>query len=138
MDYFGSNASPMGGSSGRADAMVAAVGAQKAEGVLHIHAFIYVQMVTQFDTLAQLASKIRQGLVSAAAMKEYVSYTRCASYPNVNQFQSERDKVEKQWPAHAQDLSLSRCPAFFGTVYPQRDLNGKQDMKTDYNILFPA
>ena len=71
-------------------------------------------------------------------MKEYVSYTRCASYPNVDQFQSERDKVEKQWPAYAQDLSLSRCPVFFfGSVHPQKDSNGKQDMKTDYNIRFP-
>ena len=76
MDYFGSNATPMGGSSGRADAMVAAVEAQKAEGVLHIHAFIYVQMVTQFNTLAQLATKIHEGLISAKAMKDYISYTR--------------------------------------------------------------
>ena len=104
MDYFGSNATPMGGSSGRADAMVAAVEAQKAEGVLHIHAFIYVHMFTQFDTLAQLASKIRQGLASAEAMKEYVSYTRCASYPNVDLFESERDKIEKQWPAYADKM----------------------------------
>ena len=136
MDYFGSNATPMGGSSGRADAMVAAVEAQKAEGVLHIHAFIYVQMVTQFETLAQLASKIEQGLLSAAAMKEYISYTRCASSPNVDLFESERDKIEKQWPAYAQDLSLSRCPAFFGTVHPQKVLNGKHDMKIDCNIFF--
>ena len=76
MDYFGSNATPMGGSSGRADAMIAAVEAQKAEGVLHIHAFIYIQMVTQFHTLAQLATKIQKQLISAKAMKEYISYTR--------------------------------------------------------------
>ena len=41
MDAFGSNATPMGGAAGRADAMVGAVEAQKAEGVLHVHAFLY-------------------------------------------------------------------------------------------------
>ena len=39
MDIFGSNATPMGGSIGRADALVGAVEAQKAEGVLHLHFF---------------------------------------------------------------------------------------------------
>ena len=40
MDIFGSNATPMGGSAGRADALVGAVEAQKAEGVLHLHMFL--------------------------------------------------------------------------------------------------
>eukprot|EP00974_Lingulodinium_polyedra_P067123 6494814-Lingulodinium_polyedra.AAC.1 len=35
MDSFGSSATPMGGAAGRADGMVGAVEAQKAEGVLH-------------------------------------------------------------------------------------------------------
>ena len=37
MDIFGSNATPMGGSAGRGDALIGAVEAQKAEGVLHLH-----------------------------------------------------------------------------------------------------
>ena len=41
MDYFGSNATATGGSMGRADAMIAAVEAQKAEGALHAHGFYY-------------------------------------------------------------------------------------------------
>ena len=40
MDSFGSNATPMGGSMGRADAMIGATEAQKAEGVLHLHFFV--------------------------------------------------------------------------------------------------
>ena len=40
MDVYGSNATPMGGSAGRADALVGAVEAQKAECVLHLHLFI--------------------------------------------------------------------------------------------------
>ena len=41
MDRFVSNATPMGGSIGRGDGMVGAVEAQKAEGVLHIHFFLF-------------------------------------------------------------------------------------------------
>ena len=41
MDSFGSNATPMGGSMGRADAMIGATEAQKAEGVLHLHFFYF-------------------------------------------------------------------------------------------------
>ena len=40
-DYFGSNATPMGGGAGRADASIGAVEAQQAEGVLHLHLFIF-------------------------------------------------------------------------------------------------
>ena len=40
MDYFGSNATPMGGAGGRVDAMIAALEAQKAESVLHAHGLI--------------------------------------------------------------------------------------------------
>ena len=45
MDLFGSNATPKGGSAGRSDAAVGALEAQKAEGVLHLHLFIFPQMV---------------------------------------------------------------------------------------------
>ena len=60
MDYFGSNATPMGGSAGRGDAMIAAVEAQKAEGVLHIHAFVYFQTAAQFRTLLELGKQLQQ------------------------------------------------------------------------------
>ncbi len=43
MDIFGSNANPIGGSAGRFDALVGAVEAQKAEGVLHLHFFLSVR-----------------------------------------------------------------------------------------------
>ena len=44
VDTIGSNATPMGGAAGRADAMVAAVEPQAADGVLHVHLFMFVQM----------------------------------------------------------------------------------------------
>ena len=50
MDMFGSNAIALGGAAGRADAMIGAVEAQKAEGVLHVHLFLYIQMILQYAT----------------------------------------------------------------------------------------
>ena len=55
MDAFGSNATPMGGELGRGDAAIGAVEAQKAEGVLHLHVFVYPQMVNQYETLQEIA-----------------------------------------------------------------------------------
>ena len=112
MDIFGSNATPMGGSLGRADAAVGAVEAQKAEGVLHVHLFLFLQMVHQFCTLVDLATKLREGFLSVEAMKQFVSTARCAAYPDVDQFERERDTIEQSWPAFASDASPSRAPAW--------------------------
>ena len=65
MDYFGSNATPMGGSAGRADAMIAAVEAQKAEGVLHAHGFYYFQTAGQRHTLLELGNMLQKGMLPA-------------------------------------------------------------------------
>ena len=82
MDSFGSSATAMGGSAGRADAAIGAVEAQKAEdGTLHVHMFVYVQMFCQFATLKELSEALRGKMLSVEAWKEYVSYVRCASYP---------------------------------------------------------
>ena len=59
MNCFGSNATAMGGAAGRVDAMVGAMEAQQAEGMLHMHAFIYPQMVGQFNTLLELGGKLK-------------------------------------------------------------------------------
>ena len=48
MDTFGSNATAMGGAAGRCDAKVAAVESQAADGVLHVHLFMFLQMAMQF------------------------------------------------------------------------------------------
>ena len=79
MDSFGSNATPMGGSAGGCDGMVGAVESQKADGVLHIHLFLYLQMIMQFSTLHDLARVLRDGMLSSEAVKHFVSYVRCAS-----------------------------------------------------------
>jgi hypothetical protein len=103
----------MGGSAGRADAMVGAVEAQKAEGVLHVHFFLYLQTACQFNNLKELGDMIRKAMLSVKAFKEYVSYVRCAEYPDVGRYEAERPVVEKAWPAYQKDATLSRLPACF-------------------------
>ena len=114
MDRFGSNATAIGGSAGRGDALVGAVEAQKAEGVLHVHAFIFIQMVHQFCTLEEIAAKLRAGLLTATAMKAYVNFVRCAAYPDIKKFNEERAAIEKAWPTYPEDPSLSFVPRFLG------------------------
>ena len=122
MDIYGSNATCMGGSLGRTDAIVGAIEAQKAEGVLHLHMFLYVQMLHQFSTLAEIGALLREGLVSVDAMKHFISVARCAAYPNLELFKEERANIEQTWPAYAKDLSLSRPPRWaFDTVVPRLD-----------------
>ena len=114
MDSFGSNATPMGGSAGRADAMIGAVEAQSKEGVLHLHLFLYPQMATQHFTVHELGDMLRREMLSVAAMKLFVSYARCASYPDPALHQRQRSSLEKAWPAYSKDQSLARLPEFFG------------------------
>ena len=90
MDGFGSNATPMGGAAGRCDAMIAAVESQSADGVLHVHLFLYMQMAMQFSTLHELARLLREKMLSAEALKHFVSHFRCASYPDVEAHREER------------------------------------------------
>ena len=69
METLGSNATPIGGAAGRCDAMVAAVESQSADGVLHVHLFMYMQMAMQLLTLHDLARLLREKMLSAEALK---------------------------------------------------------------------
>ena len=80
-DSFGSNATPLGGSAGRADAAVGAVEAQKAEGVLHLHLYIFLQSVHQYSTLYDIADMIRNHVLKVESFKDYANFTRVAAYP---------------------------------------------------------
>ena len=110
MDIFGSTAEPMGGLIGRADALVGAVEAQKAEGVLHIHFQLFVQCAWQFNTLADIAEMIKNKLLAASELKEYISYSRRATYPDVEAFEAEWGSLEKACPAYADYKGLCKTP----------------------------
>ena len=93
--------------------MVAAVESQSAGGVLHVHLFMYIQMAMQFMSLYQLAQHLREKMLTADALKQYVSHVRRASYPDAEAHQESRSQLEKAWPAFADDQQLSRLPKFF-------------------------
>ena len=112
MDVFGSNATPMGGSNGRADAIIGAVEAQKAEGVLHLHFFIFLQMAHQFMSLTEIADKFKQQLLSTDALKSFHNHVRCSVYPDLDKFERERIEIESAWPAFAMDYGLNRPPQY--------------------------
>ena len=84
----------MGGAAGRCDAVVAAVESQAADGVLHVHMFMYMQMAFQFATPHDIASLLREKMLSVDALKHFVTYFRCASYPDVAAQRDERGSVE--------------------------------------------
>ena len=111
MDIFGSNATPMGGGAGRCDAIIGAVEAQKAQGILHLHFFMYIQTLLQFLTLQEIADKLRDGIITSESWKEYVSYVRCAAYPDAEKAERDRSDVEKTWPAYTTVDTLARVSA---------------------------
>ena len=116
MDSFGSNGTPMGGSVGRADAMIGAIEAQKAEGVLHIHMFLFLQIVHQHRNLHDIAEMIKEKLISVEQFKALITHVRCASYPEVEKFNKERADIEQAWPAYANDKSLCQVPHFISAA----------------------
>ena len=105
----------MGGSAGRADAAVGAVEAQKAEGVLHLHLYIFLQSAHQFCTLFEIADMLRNRVLTVDAFKNYINSTRVGAYPDIDKVMETREQVEKAWPAYSKDQSLARMPKFFWT-----------------------
>lgn len=112
MDVFGSNWTPMGGSNGRADAMVGAVEAQKAEGVLHLHFFLYCQQAHQFQNSSEIAEGLRKRWLSVTAIKQYHNHVRCSKYPDLDGFNEARKNIEQSGPAFASDYALNRAPSY--------------------------
>ena len=66
----------------------------------------------QFNTLYNIAERLRTGLLSVDAMKAYFSKAPCAAYPDADRFRQERPSIEETWPAYAKDTSLSLPPRF--------------------------
>ena len=56
---------------------------------------------------------LRRKLLSVQALNLFISYVRCASYPDLKIHQQHRGDVEKSWPAYSADQTLSRLPSFF-------------------------
>ena len=60
---------------------------------IHVHACehnVFLQMLHQHQTLAEIGALLREQLVSVEAMKRFISYSRCAAYPHFQQIQKEQ------------------------------------------------
>ena len=55
---------------------------------------MYFQMAMEFMTLHQLAQHLREKILTADALKQYVSHVRCASYPDAEAHEESRSQVE--------------------------------------------
>ena len=100
----------MGGSAGRGDATIGAIEAQKAEGVLHMHAFIFLQAAHQFKTLNEIGEMLRESLIKVDMMKAFISNVRRASYPDAERFQQERSNIESEWLEYKKEFALCKPP----------------------------
>ena len=86
-----------------------AVESQAADGVLHVHLSMFIQMAIQFCSLHELAEFLREEMLTAEALKRFVSHVRCAAHPDVTAHERPRAQVEKARHAYADDsVSLVR------------------------------
>ena len=69
---------------------------------------------------------LKQQLLAVDSFKRFVSYTRCAEYPDIGKFDAERPHIEKAWPAYEKDDSLCRLPEFSGAARAQTVQHGRQ------------
>ena len=102
-DMFGSNASPDGGSLGRAEAGYTSIEAQKSTGNLHGHSQVCVQCVHQHAPLTEmLRSSMNKDLVNRYLLyKHHVCRQVYASSGHVETWRQERrGVVEARWPEY--------------------------------------
>ena len=99
-DAFGSNSKAMGGIAGRVDALFVAVEAQKTTGGLHFHFFMFVQQVHPSNTINDIAKKIEEKTLNAEELKHFLSQIFCERYHDLQQFMSERHRLEKNSPLY--------------------------------------
>ena len=82
--------------------------------------------------MRELAEFLREKMVSAEALKQYVSHVRCAAYPDVDARRQSWAQLEKAWRAYADDLSLSRLPQFFWNSW---EASGEEWLRQYHNRL---
>ena len=122
-DAQGSVAELLGGSLGRCDGMIGAVECQKTTGNLHFHAMTFLQCLHQFGSMQDIATAIEKQLATTTELKAFLAEIQVTSYYNLDQFNAERDELERVFPAYREptstngnakwgDISLGRLPAF--------------------------
>ena len=111
-DSLGSVAELLGGCAGRADALIGAVEAQKTNGSLHFHFFLFVQRLHQFSTLQEIAELLKASIVKAVDLKRFLANMCVTEYTDLEKFVSEQSSIEANFPTYSDDTTLGRIPAF--------------------------
>jgi hypothetical protein len=135
-DKFGSNMRPLGGSFGGMMAFGGA-GEHQLKGTPHLHAEGHVVCAYQFDTLQDIAAKIRSGLFSREDLKQYHDWLHCEDVTDAEVYQSFLPRVEQEWEnrfASAEHDSLSVLPPY---IVDEAKVNTKSHIgaATDLNAL---
>lgn len=115
-DRFGSNASPMGGILGRADA-IGGVVEHQGQGTPHYHACVYVQRLHQHKTLQDIMDIIKKDLTQVNALKEFQSWACREEHFLLKMHDAEIEDIERDWPAYkaVADNKLCVLPAFLAS-----------------------
>ena len=71
-------------------------------------------MAMQFKTLAEIAELFQKALLNTKDWKQYINHVRPAAYSDLESFTSQRDVIEKAWPAYLYTAELCRPPK---TIY---------------------
>ena len=147
-DAQGSVAELLGGSHGRCDAMCGAAECQQPIGKLHFHALTFPQCLHQFGSMQEIATAIEEKLVTTTELKELLAEIHVTSYHNLEQFNKERDELERVFPAYREpafshgnpkwgDIGLGRIPAFIyadarrtSTIFRPQAMSARLDAKS--------
>ena len=97
----------MGGIAGRADAIFGAVECQKSNGSLHFHFFQYIQRLHQFASMKEIASILKEKLVSAVELKQFLENICVESYADPAQHDDEVPKLEAAFPLYSEVTECS-------------------------------
>ena len=121
MDAFGSNATAMGGVSGRVDAVYGSIECQKS-GTLHGHFQVFAQCFHQFTPLSDLLKLDDQRHLEL--LRKYTAYSahvRRTIYCDPESWQDQQKEVEDEWPEYRGSLLMVSRPGY------QRQRNGGAD-----------
>ena len=69
-------------------------------------------MAHQCLHLEEIATMIRDQLLTADAVKRFCNHARKATYPDPEAFRRAQREIEKKWPAYADDTKLMRPPPY--------------------------
>ena len=131
-DKFGNNMRPMGGSAGGMNAIGGGTEHQ-AVGTPHLHAQGHVVCMYQYDTLQEVADRIRAGFVNYQSVVDYQSWFHREEVMDMKEHDAYADQAEDEFRTRLSAPSnhrLAQTP-----WYLCEDVLTKQSEKTLWAVL---